>query len=38
MDLSAYDAYASGQLVDYELPEEEIQKALAEIQDLPKPL
>ncbi len=38
MDLSAYDAYFSGKLVDYELPEEEIQKALDEIKDLPKPV
>jgi tryptophan synthase beta chain len=38
MDLSAYDAYLSGKLVDYELPEAEIQKALAEIKDLPKPV
>ena len=38
MDLSAYDAYFSGQLEDYELPESEIQKALDEIKDLPKPV
>ena len=38
MDLSAYDAYFSGKLEDYELPESEIQKALDEIQDLPKPV
>ena len=37
MDLAAYDAYLSGKLEDYELPEEEIQKALAAIKDLPKP-
>ena len=38
MDLSAYDAYFSGKLKDYELPESEIQKALDEIEDLPKPV
>ena len=38
MDLSAYDAYFSGKLTDYELPEEEIQEALDEIKDLPKPV
>jgi len=32
-DLSAYDAYFSGKLEDYEYPEEEIKKAL---KDLPK--
>src|SRR5690606_21244195 len=30
-DLAAYDAYLSGQLEDYELPEEVIQRALAEL-------
>jgi tryptophan synthase beta chain len=34
MDLGAYDAYFSGKLEDYELPEAEIRKALAEVQDL----
>lgn len=38
MDLSAYDAYFAGELIDYELPEEQIQKALDEIKDLPKPV
>ncbi len=37
VDLAAYDAYLSGKLSDYELPEEEIQRALAEIAQLPKP-
>jgi len=37
MDLAAYDAYLSGKLEDYELPEEEIQKALAAIKNLPRP-
>ena len=36
MDLSAYDAYFAGELEDYELPEAQIKKALAEIKDLPK--
>ncbi len=30
-DLSAYDAYLSGQLVDYEYPEEQVQQALSEL-------
>jgi len=30
-DLAAYDAYLSGQLEDYELPDEVIQRALAEL-------
>src|SRR5690606_6470559 len=30
-DLAAYDAYLSGQLEDYELPEEMITRALAEL-------
>lgn len=37
VDLSAYDAYLSGKLVPYELPEEEIQRALKAIDGLPKP-
>ncbi len=37
MDLSAYDAYLSGKLVNYELPEEEIRRALKAIENLPKP-
>jgi tryptophan synthase beta chain len=28
-DMSAYDAYLAGNLVDYDLPEEEVEKALA---------
>ena len=31
VDLAAYDAYHSGQLTDYELPDEAIEKALAEL-------
>jgi tryptophan synthase beta chain len=37
MDLAAYDAYFSGKLEDYELPGQQIDKALDEIRDLPKP-
>jgi len=37
MDLSGYDAYFQGKLVDYPLPEEELQKSLESIKDLPKP-
>jgi tryptophan synthase beta chain len=36
-DMGAYEAYASGQLKDYELPQEEIDGALAQIAGLPKP-
>jgi tryptophan synthase beta chain len=36
-DLAAYDAYLQGKLMDYDLPEESIAKALADIRDLPKP-
>ncbi len=34
-DLAAYDAYLAGQLVDYEHPEEELQRALAEVPQVP---
>ncbi len=37
MDLSAYDAFLSGKLQDYKLPEEEIERALKAIEGLPKP-
>jgi tryptophan synthase beta chain len=37
IDLAAYDAYFFGQLHDYELPEEEINRALKAIEQLPKP-
>ncbi len=37
MDLSAYDAYMEGKLKDYKLPEEEIERALKAIENLPKP-
>ena len=37
VDLAAYDAFLSGKLKTYELPEEELQKALKSIEGLPKP-
>mgnify|MGYP005626467961 FL=1 len=37
VDLTSYDAYLSGKLQAYELPDEEIQKALLAIKDFPKP-
>ena len=37
MDLTGYDAYMSGKLKDCDLPQAEIEKALAEIKDHPKP-
>jgi tryptophan synthase beta chain len=37
MDMSAYDAYLSGKLYDYEFPKEEIERALAAIAGHPKP-
>ena len=36
MDLIGYDAYLSGKLTDYELPEEELQKYLRDLESLPK--
>jgi tryptophan synthase beta chain len=36
MDLTGYDAYLSGKLTDYELPEEELQKYIGVIKDHPK--
>ena len=36
MDLLGYDAYLSGKLTDYELPEEELQKYTKELEKLPK--
>jgi tryptophan synthase beta chain len=36
MDLSGYDAYLSGKLTDYALPDEEIIKYTAELEKLPK--
>ena len=37
VDMAAYEAYFAGQLEDYVLPDEEIQRALADIAPLPKP-
>jgi tryptophan synthase beta chain len=37
VDMAAYDAYLSGKLADHALAEEEIQRALKEIEPLPKP-
>jgi len=36
MDLTGYDAYLSGKLTDYELPDEEMKKYLEELESLPK--
>ncbi len=36
MDLTGYDAFLSGKLVDYSLPDEELEKFTAEIKNLPK--
>jgi tryptophan synthase beta chain len=36
MDLSGYDAYLSGKLGDYELPEADLQKYTKELEKLPK--
>jgi tryptophan synthase beta chain len=37
VDMAAYEAYLHGKLSDYELPEEEIHRALLDIEPLPKP-
>ena len=37
MDLSAYDAFFSGKLSDYDLPEEMLARSLASMQGFPKP-
>ncbi len=37
MDLSGYDAFFRGELVDYPLPEDELQESLESIEGLPKP-
>ena len=37
LDLGGYDAYFSGRLSDYPLPEEELRKSLKAIESLPKP-
>ena len=36
-DMAAYEAYLHGNLEEYELPEEEIERALKAIEPLPKP-
>jgi tryptophan synthase beta chain len=36
-DLAAYDAYHRGELVDYELPDEDIRACLKDLEGLPKP-
>jgi tryptophan synthase beta chain len=36
-DMAAYDAYVAGQLEDFTLPQEEIQRALRDIEGLPMP-
>ena len=37
IDLAAYDAYLSGKLEDYVLPDEEIQKLVKDLEKFPKP-
>ena len=37
MDLTGYEAYLSGKLIDYPLPESEMQESLRAIENLPKP-
>jgi tryptophan synthase beta chain len=37
VDMAAYDAYLSGKLLAYELPDHEIERALNAIKDFPKP-
>ncbi len=37
IDLASYDAYLSGKLMPYELPEEEIQRVLKAAENMPKP-
>ncbi len=37
IDLAAYDAYLSGKLEDYVLPDDEIQKLIKELEKFPKP-
>jgi tryptophan synthase beta chain len=37
MDLTAYDAYLSGKLEDFVLPDEEIQKLIRDLEKFPKP-
>jgi len=37
VDLSSYESYLTGKLAPYELPDEEIERALRAIQGFPKP-
>ena len=37
MDLNGYDSFMQGKLTDYALPQEDMDKSLEEIKDLPKP-
>jgi tryptophan synthase beta chain len=37
MDLTGYDSYFSGKLIDYPLPEEEMRKSLEALEGLPQP-
>ncbi|NWF76470.1 MAG: TrpB-like pyridoxal phosphate-dependent enzyme [Nitrospirae bacterium] len=37
IDLAAYDAYLSGKLEDYKLPDDDIQKLLRDLEKFPKP-
>jgi tryptophan synthase beta chain len=37
VDLASYEAYLTGKLMPYELPEEEIERALKAIEGFPKP-
>jgi len=37
VDLTSYEGYLSGKLQPYELPEEEIERALRAIEGFPKP-
>ncbi len=37
MDLTGYEAFLSGKLTDYALPDEELQQSLTCLKDLPKP-
>jgi len=38
IDLSSYDAYLSGKLEDYALPDDEIRKLIKELEKYPKPI
>ncbi len=37
MDLTGYDKYISGQLTDYALSDDDLEKCLESIKDFPKP-